>query len=88
MNLEITDEQTALKRTLLTGADGDYYAPALLVGSYQITATAKGFQRLVREVVVEAGTATTADLPMQVGSSAESITVNGATHRCITTHSR
>ena len=78
VNLEITDEQTSVKRTLLTGPDGDYYAPALLVGSYQITATAKGFQRLVREVVVEAGTATTADLLMQVGSSAESITVSGA----------
>ena len=57
----------------------DYYAPALLAGSYQITAAAKGFQRLVREVVVEAGTATTADLLMQVGSSEESITVSGAT---------
>jgi Carboxypeptidase regulatory-like domain len=78
VTLEISNEQTALKRTLLTGADGDYYAPALLAGSYQIIATAKGFQRLVREVVVEAGTATTADLLMQVGSSTESITVSGA----------
>ena len=78
-SLEITNEETSLKHTFFSGAEGDYNAPALPAGHYQITAVAGGFQKLVREAIVEAGTATTADLSMQVGSSTESITVNGAT---------
>jgi hypothetical protein len=79
VSLEVTNEETSLRRVFWSGAEGDYNAPALPAGNYQISAVAKGFQTLLREAIVEAGTATTADLEMQVGSPTESITVDGAT---------
>ena len=79
VSIEITNEETGLKHTYITGADGEYRAPALPAGDYQLVALSPGFERLLREVVVEAGTTTTADLTMLVGTSTSSITVNSAT---------
>ncbi len=78
-SLEITSKDTGQKHTYTAGAEGQYNAPALPVGNYKLTAVALGFEKLLREVVVEAGTTTTADLTMQLGSASTSITVSGAT---------
>jgi Carboxypeptidase regulatory-like domain len=79
VKLEITNEETGLKHIFVTGAEGDYSAPALPAGNYRLIASISGFQQVLREVIVEAGTTTTADLLMQIGPSAASITVTGAT---------
>src|ERR1019366_3891175 len=79
VSIEITSEETGLKHTYVTGAEGEYRAPALQAGNYQLVALGPGFQKLLREVIVEAGTTTTADLTMLVGASTSSISVNGAT---------
>ena len=79
VSIEITNEETGLKHTYITGTEGEYRAPALQAGNYQLVALGPGFQKLLREVIVEAGTTTTADLTMLVGSSTSSISVNGAT---------
>jgi hypothetical protein len=50
---------------------GDYSAPELLPGHYEVTAAAPGFKRLAREATVDAGTTTTANLAMQVGLKIE-----------------
>src|ERR1039458_8688974 len=78
-SLEITNIATGQKHTYTAGAEGEYSAPALPAGNYELTAAAVGFSKLLREVVVEAGTTTTADLTMQLGSASASITVSGAT---------
>jgi hypothetical protein len=78
-SLEITNKDTGQKRTYAAGAEGQYNAPALPVGNYELTAVALGFEKLLREVIVEAGTTTTADLTMQLGPATTSITVSGAT---------
>ena len=56
---------------------GDYSAPVLLPGLYQVTAVATGFKRLVREAAVEAGSTTTVDIAMQIGLATENLTVQG-----------
>lgn len=79
VSIELTNEDTGLKHSYVTGPEGEYRASALQAGTYQLAAVGPGFQEILREVVVEAGTTTTADLTMLVGSSTSSISVNGAT---------
>lgn len=74
----ITNNETGLKRTLVTGDAGDYSAPARLPGVYEVTAEAPGFQRVAREVIVEAGTTTTVNLTLQLGATTETVTVDAA----------
>jgi hypothetical protein len=74
----ITNKGTQASRELVTEVEGDYSALALPAGVYELIAEARGFERLRREVVIEAGTTTTVDLPMQVGPSSETVTVSTA----------
>jgi carboxypeptidase family protein len=74
----VTNKQTGAQRTLVTTNEGDYSVPALLAGVYEVTAEAAGFQRLVREALVETGSTTTVNLAMQLGPTAETATVEGA----------
>jgi hypothetical protein len=77
--VEITHNATGQKRVCVTGAEGQYSAPALPPGHYEVTASASGFAAATREVIVEAGTTTTTNLTMQVGAAAQNITVMAAT---------
>jgi hypothetical protein len=74
----IRNKETQATRELVTATEGDYGAPALPAGVYEVLAEAPGFERLRREVLIEAGTTTTVDLPMHVGPSTETVTVSGA----------
>ncbi len=74
----ITNKETGLKRTLVTADAGDYSAPALLPGMYEVTAEAPGFQRLAREATIEAGSTTTVTLTLQLGATTETVTVDAA----------
>jgi len=74
----VSNKNTALKRTLLTSDAGDYSAPALIPGMYEVTGDAKGFKQISREATVEAGSTTDVNLVMQVGAGTESVTVEGA----------
>jgi hypothetical protein len=74
----IRNQQTGAQRALVTTNEGDYSAPALLAGAYNVTAEAPGFQRLVREVIVEAGTTTTVNLTIQLGATTDTVTVDAA----------
>ncbi|HST09959.1 MAG TPA: carboxypeptidase regulatory-like domain-containing protein [Terriglobales bacterium] len=74
----VTNKDIRLRRTLLTTDAGDYSAPALLPGAYEVTGDAKGFKQTTRDAVVEAGNTTSVNLVMQVGAGTESVTVEGA----------
>ena len=74
----VMNKQTGAQRALVTTNEGDYSAPGLLAGVYEVTGEAPGFQRLVREAIIEAGSTTTVDLTMQVGPATDSVTVEGA----------
>src|SRR6266852_6320796 len=74
----ITNKQTAAQRALVTTNEGDYSAPVLLAGVYEVTAEAPGFHRLAREATIEAGSTTTVNLTMQLGATSETVTVDAA----------
>jgi len=76
--LAVTNKQTGVIRALVTGAEGDYAASALAPGIYEVSAETPGFQRLLREAVVEAGGTTTVHITLQPGSVTETVIVEGA----------
>ncbi len=71
----VTSADTGFRRSLSSGATGDYGISALTAGHYRVEATAQGFKKLVREADVLAGTITTVDMQLVIGSSSESVTV-------------
>jgi hypothetical protein len=75
----ISNKEEGFERSAEASAEGEYSAPALEVGNYEVTVEAPGFKRLLRAAVVEAGGTTKVDLVLSLGPSSESITVDGAT---------
>src|SRR5215469_8625096 len=78
VHIAVTNKNTGVRRAVVTAAAGDYSASALEVGLYEVSAEASGFQRAVRDAVIEAGSTTTVNLSMQVGSSTQTVTVQAA----------
>ena len=74
----VARKEMGLKRIVLTSEAGEYLVPALIPGVYDVTAGSAGFKQIVREATVEAGSTTDVSLVMQVGTSTESLTVEGA----------
>lgn len=59
-----------------TSATGNYTLPSLSAGSYELTVTASGFKQYVRQnLTVQAAQTIRIDVTLEVGTSAESITV-------------
>ena len=73
--VSIVHLHTGQSWTLTTSADGIYSVPALLPGEYRLTVSAVGFKSTERDVTVEAGTTTTADLALEIGAMTSSVTV-------------
>ena len=72
-----TNNDTALTRTVTTGADGGYRFAALPAGPYTVTFSLDGFNELkIDNAVVNVGTTTMVDAAMQVASVAETISVD------------
>jgi hypothetical protein len=74
-HIAITNQQMGSKRALRTASEGDYVATALFAGSYEVVAEADGFQRLMRSATVEAGTTTTLDFSLPIGTANETLSV-------------
>jgi hypothetical protein len=73
----LTNTQTGLTRAARTGAEGTYTVPALPSGTYEVRVEKAGFRVIAREATVEAGTTTSVDFAMQVGTVSEVVTVAG-----------
>jgi hypothetical protein len=68
---------TQFSRSVQTAATGQYVAPSIPTGSYQITVTKQGFQKLVRSgVQLTAASTLNVDLQLAVGSVAETLSVS------------
>src|SRR3974390_2229217 len=72
----VVNAETGFKRSLSSGASGDFSVSALAAGRYKVEAEAQGFKKLIRQVDVAAGDITRVDMPLQLGSSTESVTVD------------
>ncbi|HWP85592.1 MAG TPA: TonB-dependent receptor [Terriglobia bacterium] len=78
VELTITNTETGVSRTGITGARGEYRVTALPPGTYEIHATMSGFQTGVRTgVTLSVGQDATVNFTLEVGSVAESVTVTG-----------
>jgi Carboxypeptidase regulatory-like domain len=70
---------TQFSRSVQTGATGQYVAPSIPTGSYQITVSKAGFQKLARSgVELTAASTLNVDLQLAVGSQTETVSVSSA----------
>lgn len=74
-----TSKDTNLHFSTVTNADGFYSFPALPIGSYQVEVQVTGFQGYVRKnLMLDVDTALRVDVQLQIGSSAQTITVSAS----------
>lgn len=78
-NITITNKSNNVARAVTANTEGLYSAPALPPGDYEVRAEMQGFRTLVRDAQVVAGSTTTVDLPMTLGTTREVVTVEAAT---------
>jgi len=77
-SITATNTGTNVKRTTTTNQEGLYVIPNLIPGNYALAAEFTGFKKLEQEkVLLQVGDRVTLNLSMEVGSSAESVTVTG-----------
>ena len=75
----VQSADTGASRTVSSNQQGEYSVPALLPGPYNITVDANGFQTLHQNgIVLEVDQRARLDFALAVGSSAETITVQGS----------
>jgi hypothetical protein len=75
----VTNKATGAVRNLTANAEGLYSAPALPPGDYEVRAQMQGFRTLVRPANVVAGSSTTVDMAMPLGTAQEVVNVEAAT---------
>ncbi len=79
VNLTLKDKATGLEKTTVSGADGAYQFTALVGGTYQLTATATGFQTAVVDgIVLNSGRVTDIPVSMKIGSVSTTVEVTAA----------
>lgn len=67
---------TGITESAVTGDSGTYVFPNLLIGSYELTAEAQGFRRMVRRPLeLQVGQTIRVDLVLQPGEVTEQVTV-------------
>ncbi len=76
--VRVTNVETGLSRELTSSAEGQFSAPALPAGRYEVRSQIAGFRQTLREATVTVGSTTTVDLKMQIGAVTEVVTVAAA----------
>lgn len=78
-NVTITNSETGLVRQLETGETGQFLAPVLPIGTYNIRVTKTGFSGLEQTgVAVTVGGVAAVTLPLKVGDLEETVSVQAA----------
>jgi hypothetical protein len=75
--VQITDKVTGLTRDLTTNGEGNYEAPALKPGRYEVSVTATGFKKTVVEAVLSGSETVRADIKAEVGTQNETVLITG-----------
>src|SRR5581483_6278441 len=76
VQVAITHTETGETRSIVTNGDGQFTAPGLDIGHYNIKAEAAGFSAAERTgIVLNVGDRTRIDFNMKVGSAQQSVTV-------------
>jgi len=86
--ITITNQDTGVVRAAASTGDGVYNVPSLQPGKYSVEAKASGFSPAqVKDVVVNVGSNTRADLTLQLGQVTQQVTVSEAIPTIETTSS-
>ena len=76
VKITITNAETGLVHTIATNESGQYVAPDLHIGHYNIKAEATGFKLAEQKgILLQVGDRARVDFQMQVGATSETITV-------------
>ena len=79
VTIVVRNQDSGQFREVVSSNDGSYLMTALLPGVYQISAELTGFKRFMRrDVRLAVGEATTINVPLEVGTLEETVTVTGA----------
>ncbi|HJZ96542.1 MAG TPA: TonB-dependent receptor [Candidatus Solibacter sp.] len=73
--IKVKSDATAFERSLTSNQTGQYSAPSLAAGTYEIHVSAAGFHNLDTKAVVATGNTTTVNLHLQVGEQKDTVTV-------------
>jgi hypothetical protein len=74
--ITVTNVETGLKRTFMTGDDGYYRVPELPVGRYEVRGEHAGFKTVTRSgITLEVTQQAVINLDFEVGSAAQSVVV-------------
>jgi hypothetical protein len=86
--VRLTNQNTGATRQTTTNSEGVYSFRSLPAGTYTITATAQGFKTTtIRDRVVETAQPAHVDIKLELGSTAEQVTVSAAGAELINTAS-
>jgi hypothetical protein len=79
VKVSVTNTNTGVARALETNAAGNYIAPELVPGTYELKAEFKGFKTFSRTgIVLNVNDTVRVDIAMQVGDVTQSVTVSEA----------
>ena len=75
-SITITNTETGIVRTVATAQDGQYVAPELRIGHYQLKVQATGFKAgEQKDILLQVGDRVRLDFKLEVGNTQETITV-------------
>lgn len=75
-SVTVTDVDKGIKRTVTTGADGQFFFTSLPPANYSVSASKSGFQsEVAKNVVVTIGQTNTVNFPMKVSQVSEQVEV-------------
>jgi hypothetical protein len=78
-SVEFRNQDTGIRRQTTTNSSGQYHIAVVDPGKYDATVQAKGFKALTREnITFQVGDKSQIAFKMQVGSEAQSVTVDGS----------
>ena len=78
VTVTVINTGTGAQRVVVSGGEGDYRAPLLSLGSYQVVAELQGFKKFEQKgVTLSAGQTAVINVTLPVGSVSETITVTG-----------
>jgi Carboxypeptidase regulatory-like domain len=73
--ITLKNASTGAIRVVNSGANGEFAAPQLEIGTYQVTVEKDGFKQYSQSVTVQSGEKTRLDVHMEVGALTETVTV-------------
>ena len=77
--IKVTDNSTGVEQTATSSSDGNFLFPNLQFGSYKLTTAANGFKTaIITSVVVESGRTTDVSVDLEVGTTAETVSVTAS----------